>query len=104
MHSCRAAPSLGIWGIRRGLRLRPQGRGQFGEGPRDDVQVTVHCPQLHQDVPNIGFQTGGGSRPGAGLWGGAQVLSALLPASCARARGAGPGPISLIPAGAGRGG
>ena len=89
MHSRGAAPSLGIWGIGRGLRLRPQGGGQFGEGPRDDIQVTVHCPQLHQDVPNIGFQTGRGGRPGAGLRGGAQDLSALLPARCARARGAG---------------
>lgn len=86
MHGPRAAPLVGVWGIVRGLGLRPQGRGQFGEGPRYGVQMAVHRPQLHQDVPNIGFQAGRGG-PGAGWRGGTRVL---VPARCARARGAAP--------------
>lgn len=105
------AALVGIRGIRRGLGLGSQGRGQFGEGPRYDVQVAVHRPQLHQDVPDIGFQARRGGGLGAGRRGDALVLCALLPARCARARGAAPfrargwrRPLLLIPPDARRGG
>lgn len=101
---------VGIRSVRRGLGLRSQGRGQFGEGPRYDVQVAVHRPQLHQDVPDIGFQARRDGGRGAGRQGGALVLCALLPARCTRARGAAPfralgrrRPLPLIPAEAWRG-
>lgn len=98
-----ASASVGIPGLGQGLWRRPQGRGEFGEGPRYDVQVAVHGPQLHQDVPDAGFQTGGRGRPGAERWGGSGGLGALLPACCSRMRG-GCGPLPLIPTDAGRGG
>lgn len=111
MHCPVAAPLVGIWGIWQGLWLRPQGRGQFGECPRYDVQVAVHRPQLRQDVPDIGFQTRRGSGWGAGRWGVSRVLGTLLSARCAPARGAAPlgaldrsQPLSLIHPEARRGG
>lgn len=88
MHSPVAAPLVGIWGIRQRLWLRPQGGSQFGEGPRYDVQVAVHRPQLRQDVTDICFQTRRSSRWGAGRWGGSRVFSTLLSAPCGPARGA----------------
>lgn len=104
--------SVGIRGVRQGLRWGPQGRGQFGEGPRYDVQVAVHGPQLHQDVPDAGFQAGGRGGPRAGLRGGSRGLpGALLPARCPGARDAAPlgpqggrRPLALVPADSRRGG
>lgn len=81
MHSRVPAALVVIHPIRRGLGLGPQGRGQFGEGLRYDIQVAIHGPQLHQDVPDIGFQArrGGGDGRGGGRQGGPRILCALLP-------------------------
>lgn len=81
MHSQVPAVLVVICPIRQGLGLGPQGRGQFGEGLRYDAQMAVHGPQLHQDVPNIGFQArrGSGDGRGSGRQGGHRILCALLP-------------------------
>lgn len=80
MHSRVPAALVVTRPIRQGLGLGPQGRGQFGEGLSYDVQVAVHGPQLHQDVPNIGFQArrGRGDRRGGGRQGGPRILCTLL--------------------------
>lgn len=72
-------PSIGIWCFRHRLGRGYQRRGQFSEGLRYDVQVTVHCPKLYQDVPNIGLQGGSGGCRGTGRWRDFRILSVITP-------------------------
>lgn len=72
-------PLIGIWCFRHRLGPGYQRRGQFSEGLRYDVQVAIHCPQLHQNVPNIGLQGGSSGWRDTGGWGGSTILSMIIP-------------------------